>query len=211
MNSSQSPIYLFSILPIPFLFQLCGQRINTLRLECSNKTFLTNKDLTTIATNCPLLDALEIVNLSMSEDPDIISASAVPKPLNFRFLTQLRLYQISVAPPSAQLRELCLFMLAGCPDLEVLHLEFPEKAWFFSDFLLDEILVVNPLQRLETFVIKNATITLISALRLLNQRPKLKKIGQILQWDVEISELDTFEQIIKRAKSLNLLYDVTFL
>ena len=90
-------------------------------------------------------------------------------------------------------------------------MEFPEKAWFFSDFLLDEILVVNPLQRLETFVIKNATITLISALRLLNQRPKLKKIGQILQWDVEISELDTFEQIIKRAKSLNLLHDVTFL
>merc|ERR1712051_304116 len=103
-------------------------------------------------------------------------------------------------------------MLAGCPDLEVLNLEFPEKAWlFFSDFLLDEILVVNPLQRLETFVIKNATTTLISALRLLNQRPKLKKIGQILQWDVEISELDTFEQIIKRAKSLNLLHDVTFL
>ena len=158
-------------LPIPFLFQLCGQRINTLRLQCSNKTFLTNKDLSTIATNCPLLDALEIVNLSMSEDPDIISASAVPKPLNFRFLTQLRLYQISVAPPSAQLRELCLFMLAGCPDLEVLHLEFPEKAWFFSDFLLDEILVVNPLPRLETFVIKNAAMTLISALRLLNQRP----------------------------------------
>ena len=95
--------------------------------------------------------------------------------------------------------------------MEVLHLEFPEKAWFFSDFLLDEILVVNPLQRLETFVIKNATITLISALRLLNQRPKLKKIGQILHWDVEISELDTFEQIIKRVKRFNLLRDVTFL
>ena len=95
--------------------------------------------------------------------------------------------------------------------MEVLHSEFPEKAWFFSDFLLDEILVVNPLPRLETFVIKNAAMTLISALRLLNQRPKLKRIGQILQWDVEISELDTFEQIIKRAKSLNLLHDVTFL
>ena len=90
-------------------------------------------------------------------------------------------------------------------------MEFPEKAWFFSDFLLDEILVVNPLPRLETFVIKNAAMTLISALRLLNQRPKLKKIGQILHWDVEISELDTFEQIIKRVKRFNLLRDVTFL
>ena len=90
-------------------------------------------------------------------------------------------------------------------------IEFPEKAWFFSDFLLDEILVVNPLPRLETFVIKNAAMTLISALRMLNSRPKLKTIGHILQWDVEISELDTFGQIIKRAKSLNLLHDVTFL
>ena len=93
----------------------------------------------------------------------------------------------------------------------MLHMEFPEKAWFFSDFLLDEILLVNHMPRLESFVIKNAALTLISALRLLNSRPKLKTIGHILKWDVEVSELDTFGQIIKRAKRLNLLHDVTFL
>ena len=192
--------------------QLCGQRINVLSLCCSDKTYLTAKDLSTIAQNCPLLDVLEIFNMSLLEDSDPISntfqASAA---LNFRFLTQLKIHQISVETPSAQLREICLFLLAGCPDLEVLDLEFAEKAWFFSDFLLDEILVVNPLPRLETFVIENAAMTLISALRMLNSRPKLKTIGHILQWDVEISELDTFGQIIKRAKSLNLLHDVTFL
>ena len=37
-------------------------------------------------------------------------------------------------------------MLAGYLNLEVLRLEFPEKAWFFSNLLLDEILVVNPYQ-----------------------------------------------------------------
>jgi len=192
--------------------QLCGQRISVLVLQCSDKTFLSAKDLSTIAQNCPLLDALEIINLSMSEEPDAISASALQQPINFRFLTQLKLNQISLEPPNGVLlRELCLFLLAGCPDLEMLHMEFPEKAWFFSDFLLDEILLVNHMPRLESFVIKNAALTLISALRLLNSRPKLKTIGHILKWDVEVSELDTFGQIIKRAKRLNLLHDVTFL
>ena len=41
-------------------------------------------------------------------------------------------------------------MLAGCPDLEVLHLEFLKKTWFFSDFLVDEIRVVNSVPRLKT-------------------------------------------------------------
>jgi len=54
-------------------------------------------------------------------------------------------------------------MLAGYPNLEVLRLEFPEKVWFFSNFLLDEILVVNPYQ-IGNFLIKTATTTLISAL-----------------------------------------------
>lgn len=66
--------------------------------------------------------------------------------------------------------------------------------------------------RLESFVIQNASLTLISALRLLNSRPKLKTVGNILEWDVELSELETFGQIVNRAKSLKLLrQDVTFL
>ena len=48
----------------PFL-QSCGQRINILRLECSTKTFLTFDDLSVIATECPLLDGLEIDQLQM--------------------------------------------------------------------------------------------------------------------------------------------------
>ena len=48
----------------PFL-QSCGQRINILRLECSTKTFLTFDDLSVIATQCPLLDGLEIDQLQI--------------------------------------------------------------------------------------------------------------------------------------------------
>ena len=70
---------------------------------------------------------------------------------------------------------------------------------------------MNPMGRLESFELKNASLTLISGLRLLNSRPKLRTIGHILQWDVEPSELVTFGHIIKRAQSLNLLHDVTFL
>ena len=65
--------------------------------------------------------------------------------------------------------------------------------------------------KLETFQVKNSSLTLISALRLLDSRPKLTKIGQILKWDVELSELDTFAQIVTKARSLNLLQNVVFL
>ena len=65
--------------------------------------------------------------------------------------------------------------------------------------------------KLETFQVKNSSLTLISALRLLDSRPKLTKIGQILKWDVELSELDTFAQIVYKARSLNLLQNVVFL
>ena len=45
--------------------QLCGQRINILRLECSPKTFLAFDDLSVIANECQLLDGLEIDNLQL--------------------------------------------------------------------------------------------------------------------------------------------------
>lgn len=187
--------------------QCCGGRINVLILNCSVKTFLKFEDLLTISQNCPLLDGLEIDNFQIQEEDEV---PTIQQQLNFRFLTHLKLRQFSTSNDLA--REWCLRLMASCPDLEVLHLAFSDKAWFFSDFLLDEILCLNPLARLESFVIENASLTLISALRLLNCRPKLRRIGRILQWDVELSELETFGQIIKRAKSLNFLHqDVTFL
>lgn len=141
---------------------------------------------------------------------NIDEAEASSQKLNFRFLTQLKLSQFSAEQPLA--RQICLLLVSNCPDLEKLELCFNEKAWFFSDFLLDEILCTNPMGRLESFVIQNASLTLISALRLLNSRPKLKTVGNILEWDVELSELETFGQIVNRAKSLKLLrQDVTFL
>ena len=187
----------------------CGQRINILALDCSGKTFFTFNDLSTIAENCPLLDCLEIANLQMQEDESSEALALPSQPLSLRFLTRLKLSHFAVEPFA---REICLFILTGCPDLETCELEFADKAWFFSDFLLDEILSLNPLPRLESFLIQNASLTLISALRLLNARSKLRRIGRILQWDVELSELETFGQIIKRAKSLKLLHeDVIFL
>ena len=44
--------------------------------------------------------------------------------------------------------------------------------------------------------------------RLISSRPKLKTMGELLHWDVEPSELETFIQILRRARSLNLLQDI---
>jgi hypothetical protein len=45
--------------------------------------------------------------------------------------------------------------------------------------------------------------------RLISSKPKLKTIGRLRHWDVEPSELETFVQILRKAKSLNLLHDIT--
>ena len=105
---------------------------------------------------------------------------------------------------------LCI-LFSACPDLEDLDVHFDTNATFFSDFFLDDILCKNSMGKLKTFQVKNSSLTLISALRLLDSRPKLTKIGQILKWDVELSELDTFAQIVYKARSLNLLQNVVFL
>ena len=84
-------------------------------------------------------------------------------------------------------------------------MSFETTAFFFNDFLLEDILSLNPLGRLEEFVMENGALTLIAALRLLSSRPKLKSIGNLLKWDVEPSELQTFEQILRKAKGLNVL------
>merc|ERR1711974_97607 len=51
----------------------------------------------------------------------------------------------------------------------------------------------------------NGCLTLISGLKLFSSRPKLKTLGDISQWDVEASEMETFLTILLRAKSMNLL------
>ena len=140
---------------------------------------------------------------------DDLEEATICPPLNFRFLTALTLTGIQVESLS---RETGLYLLSSCPDLEVLRLEFTEKSWIFNDFFLDEVLMINPLARLESFIVINASLTLISALRLLNSRPKLRKIGHLLRWDVEASEMTTFGQIIQRAQSLQMLpSDLIFL
>ncbi len=106
-----------------------------------------------------------------------------------------------------------------------------DTAFYFSDFLLDDVLGRNPLGRLERFVVSNVSLTLISALRLISSRPKLRTVGRLLGWDVQVGkhstrcfvvkvrfrsflpkqngELQTFAQILRRAAGLKLLQDIT--
>ena len=97
-------------------------------------------------------------------------------------------------------------LLSNCPDVEVLHLLFKSKSnFFFNDFFLDEILAKNPLGRLEEFIHTNGSLTLISGLKLFSARPKLRTLGNLRQWDVEACELDTFMDILLKAKGMKLL------
>lgn len=189
----------------------CGQRINILRIETSANTFWTLDHLSDIARCCPLLDALEITNLKLEPEELLqlhMTSNQNSRQLTFRYLTQLKLRQVSADLNADAL----LLLLSACPDVEVLDVEFATTATFFSDFFLDDVLFRNPMGRLESFLLENASLTLISALRLLNSRPKLRTIGHILKWDVEPTELEMFGQIVHRAKSLNLLqHEVHFL
>ena len=117
-------------------------------------------------------------------------------------MTSIQLKNVSITHYP---KETFKFILGNSPDLEDIHIQFESTSYFFNDFLLDEILSLNPLSKLEEFILENGAMTLISALRLFNSRPKFKSIGNLLSWDVEQSELDTFEQILRKAKGLNLL------
>ena len=64
------------------------------------------------------------------------------------------------------------------------------RTFYFNDFFLDDILLVNTLGRLENFLLSEVSMTLISALRMISNRPKLRSLGQLLQWDVEVCELE---------------------
>jgi hypothetical protein len=90
-------------------------------------------------------------------------------------------------------------------------ISFRSTTFYFNDFLLDDILLLNSFGRLENFLLSEVSLTLISALRMISDRPKLTSIGHLLQWDVEECELDAFAQILRRAKSLNLLQDISIL
>ena len=48
---------------------------------------------------------------------------------------------------------------------------------------------------LQEFSLRDGALTLISALRLITSRPKLRVVGRLLHWDVEPSELTTFIQV----------------
>ena len=122
--------------------------------------------------------------------------------LELRVLTSIELNSISITHYP---KETFKYILGNSPDLERIQIQFDTTSFFFNDFLLDEILSLNPLSKLEEFILEKGALTLISALRLFNSRPKFKSIGSLLSWDVEPSELNTFEQILRKAKGLNLL------
>ena len=79
---------------------------------------------------------------------------------------------------------------------------FQTYGYFFSDFLLDDILATNSLSQLQEFILKDGALTLISALRLITTMPKLRVVGRLLHWDVEPCELSTFIQILRSVRSL---------
>jgi hypothetical protein len=193
----------------------CGQKIYRLEINCSPRTPVSVNDLEAIATHCVFLDALCFSSLTYV-DPNqphepafAFLAGPAPTPLPFPFLTELSASSVSA---SAGGRHLVRRLLGGCPELERLCLRFSRRhppAAFFSDFLLDEVMTVNPLARLETLALDRVGLTLISALRLISTRPKLRALGALSAWDVEEGELSTFAGILRRANGLGLLQHIS--
>jgi hypothetical protein len=191
----------------------CGHRISSLRIK--NYLSPTNldgeetedlganvslDDLAFLSKKCKLLESLSLCNLKIGP---LQQSTPVPSvPLEFRFLTSIELKSVSITHYP---KETFKYILGNSPDLERIQIQFNTTSFFFNDFLLDEILSLNPLTKLEEFMLERVALTLISAMRLFNSRPKFKSIGNLLSWDVEPSELTTFEKILRKAKGLNLL------
>jgi len=186
----------------------CGRRISRLDVECSTNTIVTTDDLEAIATNCSQLESLSFNNFHVIAEVDPrVSHSPVPMdPAKFPFLRNVRLSNIIIDDFG---KDVFRYLIGGAHDIESLYVSFKEKGYFFSDFLLDDILMTNNLSQLQEFILNNGALTLISALRLITSKPKLRIVGRLLHWDVEPSELTTFIQILRKAKSLNLLQDIT--
>jgi len=182
----------------------CGGRISSLEIDCTTETLVRLSDLSAISEGCKFLDRLSFTSFRMA--PDSLLEFPVPfAPLKLPFLTKLRLANIVVESFG---KEVFRHLLGGCEDIERLYLSFADTAYFFSDFLIDDILQTNPLGRCEQLILKDVSLTLISALRLISSRPKLRSIGRLMKWDVEPSELDTFAQILRKANGMKLLQDI---
>ncbi|TRY70474.1 hypothetical protein TCAL_16422 [Tigriopus californicus] len=181
----------------------CGDRISSLGIECTPEIRVTLYDLQSIATHCKFLERLSFNRLKL--DAAFNAYEGLPV-LKMPFLTSVCLSQIDIGRRG---KEFFRFFLGGCPDIEKLYLSFPETAYFFNDFVIEEIIAHNPLNRLESLIIKDVSLTLISALRLISTRGKLRHIGSVMTWDVEPSELLTFAQILRNANSLKLLQKIT--
>ena len=149
-----------------------------------------------------MLDSLTLTHFEPVEPTEVPA-----DPLDMRYLTSLKLEKARLG---AKAREIMLHMLGGCHDLEVLQISFTEGSrfanFFFNDFFLDDLLKKNPLSRLEEFLVENGSLTLISALKLLSDRPKLRTIGALSKWDVEPSEYAAFQGILFKAKGMKLLH-----
>lgn len=181
----------------------CGSRIRSLEIECTKTSLIWLEDLEAIAEHCTFLEILCFTSFYLSPNAsDFVARSPLPLP----FLTELRVSNIEIDSFG---KEVFKYLLGDCLDLEVLYLSFADTAYYFSDFLLDDILNLNPLGRVEQFILKDVSLTLISALRLISSRPKLRNLGRLLKWDVEPSELKTFAQILRKANSLKLLQNIS--
>ena len=188
--------------------QACGRRITRLDVECSSDAIIKTEDLIAIASNCPQLESLSFSNFHVITEVDPrVSPCPVPTvPAKFPFLRTVRFSNVIIEQHG---KEIFRYLVGGAHDLESIFVGFKSAGYFFSDFLLDDILAVNNLAHLQEFILKDGALTLISALRLISSRPKLRTVGRLLHWDVEPSELTTFIQILRKAKSLNLLQDIT--
>jgi len=185
----------------------CGNKISRLEVDCSKETVISTEDLVAISRNCPQLESIVFSHFQVVAHVDRrVSNSPVPlKPACFPFLNHVRFSHVSIDEFG---KDVFRYMLGGALDLETINISFKTPGYFFSDFLLDDILMVNELAHLQSFILRGGALTLISALRLISSRPKLKTMGELLHWDVEPSELETFIQILRRARSLNLLQDI---
>jgi len=186
----------------------CGRKISRLDIESSTDAIIRTADLTAIATSCPQLESLSFSNFHVVSEVDPrVSHSPVPLiPASFPFLSSLRCANTIIEQHG---KDVFRYLVGGAHDLESIFVSFKHSGYFFSDFLLDDILAVNSLSHLTEFILKDGALTLISALRLISSRPKLRTVGRLLHWDVEPSELTTFVTILRKAKSLNLLQDIT--
>ena len=183
----------------------CGSRISHLQVSSNDGSCqkICMTDMAVLSSEkCLMLDSIAFEHFEVDGSGNVPS-----DPLNMRYLTSIRLGGVKL---NDKAREIIFHILGGCQDLESLQINFAGGSkfanFFFNDFLLDELLRKNPMSFLEEFVVENGCLTLISALKLLSGRPKLKKIGALSKWDVEPSEHLAFLGILLKAKGMNLLH-----